>query len=87
MSKDVHFFAQDGSFGHAEGIVIIETDQWEEDDWDMVADAPDSRRAAVAMAMATWIRLDRPKDFWTHGAVPHPKYRNEINLAYGIIEA
>lgn len=87
MSRDVHFFAEDGSFGHAEGIVIIETDQWEEEDWDIVADVNDSRRAKVAKAMATWIRLGRPQDFWTHGAVPHPKYQREMDLAYGIMDS
>lgn len=65
MSRSVHYFGQDGQFGHAEGIQIIETDDWTEDDWFMLVETAPSERAAFALDIANWIRLGRPDDYWT----------------------
>lgn len=74
MSRDVHYFAVDGSYGHAEGIEIIETEKWTEDDWDLIAETADSERAAFARDITRWIRLGRPSDFFTPTWDVTPKY-------------
>lgn len=39
------FFAKDGSFGDADGLVTIDTRMWSSSDWERVEDALDYRRA------------------------------------------
>jgi hypothetical protein len=47
-----HYFATDGSYGDAEGLVIIDTSDWTDDEWGLVEDAPDDQRAAIAASLA-----------------------------------
>lgn len=42
------YFATDGSFGDATGLVIIDTSDWDQDDWDHVGFATDNERLSVA---------------------------------------
>ena len=44
----MHYFASDGSYRDAEGIIVVDTTDWTEDEWSLINDAPDSERAAVA---------------------------------------
>ena len=53
MSRSVHYFAKDGSYGHAEGIEIIETEKWTEDDWDLIAETADSAMRSQSLD-STW---------------------------------
>jgi hypothetical protein len=46
------YFAIDGNYGNADGIVIVETSDWSEDDWSAVEMAGDADRASVAYALA-----------------------------------
>jgi hypothetical protein len=73
--RDVHYFAVDGSYGHADGINLIETDKWQEAEWDLIATAPDNDRAAFALDIAEFVRLGRPEDFWTSDFKIAPRYR------------
>lgn len=50
--QEVHYFAVDGNYGSADGIVIVETSDWSEDDWQAIEDAGDRDRASVAYALA-----------------------------------
>lgn len=45
------YFAMDGSYGDAEEILIVDTDQWTEDDWDSVHNASDDGRSDVAQSI------------------------------------
>lgn len=42
------YFALDGSYGNAVDILIANTDNWTEEDWQTVEEASDSERLEVA---------------------------------------
>lgn len=47
-----HYFAQDGNYGDAEEILIVDTDLWNEEDWQEIEDAYDGERASVAQRIS-----------------------------------
>lgn len=47
-----HYFAQDGNYGDATELIIVDTDKWTEDDWLLIEDAHDSERADLAERIA-----------------------------------
>jgi len=47
-----HYFASDGNYGDAEGLVVIDTTSWTADEWDIIENTPDDRRAAVASSFS-----------------------------------
>lgn len=51
-TKVLHYFALDGNYGNADGIVLVDTSTWSEDDWSAIEMAGDSDRASVAYALA-----------------------------------
>jgi hypothetical protein len=46
------YFAMDGNYGNAHGLVIIDTADWTDADWDRVENATDDDRFIVAVAIA-----------------------------------
>jgi len=34
--KQLHYFATDGNYGSADGLVIVDTSDWDDDDWAIV---------------------------------------------------
>ena len=46
------YFAGDGSYGDASGLVIIDTRAWNNDQWDSIESASDYTRANVAQSIA-----------------------------------
>ena len=46
------YFAQDGSYGDAAGLIIIDARDWNDDQWDRVDNALDLMRASVALEIA-----------------------------------
>ena len=46
------YFAADGNCGSAEGLVIIDTSDWTESEWDIILDAPDEERARIAQEIS-----------------------------------
>lgn len=46
------YFAEDGSFGSATGIEILDTSGWTEADWERIDTARDDSRALVARMIA-----------------------------------
>lgn len=46
------YFAGDGSYGDASGLVIIDTRAWNNEQWDRVESASDYARAALAAMIA-----------------------------------
>lgn len=75
MARQVFYFASDGQFGDAEGLVFIETDGWEADDLEMIANTPPWDRKAFAQDMSRFVALGRPTDFWTGDMHVAPKYQ------------
>jgi len=43
------YFAADGNYGSADGMVVVDTTTWSEEDWTQVEEASDSERAQVAL--------------------------------------
>jgi hypothetical protein len=46
------YFASDGSYGPAAGLVVLDTTWWSDQDWDSVFMADDKDRCATALAVA-----------------------------------
>jgi hypothetical protein len=47
------YFAADGNCGSAEGLVIIDTSDWTESEWDVILSAPDEDRARIAREISS----------------------------------
>ena len=46
--KETHYFTEDGNYGEADKLVVIETSSWNEEDWQEIDDTPDWDRPRVA---------------------------------------
>jgi hypothetical protein len=46
------YFAADGSYGDAHGIIILDTRAWSEDDWTRIEYATNDNRSSVAITIA-----------------------------------
>lgn len=49
--RSMHYFAVDGNYGDAQGLVVMETTHWDETDWDIIESTSDENRPAVAQAL------------------------------------
>jgi hypothetical protein len=47
----ITYFATDGSFGDAAGIIIVDTTLWSDDDWLVIADTTDDDRSLAALRL------------------------------------
>lgn len=48
LQKVLSYFAADGSYGNAEGYVLMETTYWNEVDWNIIEDTSDMFRPIVS---------------------------------------
>jgi len=48
VQRALSYFSPDGNYGSAEGYVVMETTHWTEIDWDIIEQAQDHHRPAVA---------------------------------------
>lgn len=46
------YFALDGNYGTADGMVVVDTSGWTEEDWQAIDEVGDSDRASLALALA-----------------------------------
>lgn len=46
--RTIHYFAEDGNYGDANGLVVIETTRWTELDWEDIEMSSDESRPATA---------------------------------------
>ena len=46
------YFAMDGNYGYANGLIVIDTKDWKEADWDAIENASDHDRIVVAITIA-----------------------------------
>lgn len=53
-----HYFAVDGNYGDADGLVIVDTSDWDDDDWAAIDFARDSDKARIAKAIADGVDPD-----------------------------
>lgn len=49
----LHYFAKDGNYGTAEGLVIIDTTDWSEDEWADIDFSIDANRPMIALSLST----------------------------------
>jgi hypothetical protein len=49
--RALHYFAEDGSYGNASGLTIMETTHWDETDWAIIEGAADWARPEVARVL------------------------------------
>lgn len=50
-TRTLSYFAEDGNYGNAGGLTIMETTHWNETDWDIIESAADWARPEVARAL------------------------------------
>jgi hypothetical protein len=46
-----HYFAADGSYGDS-NVLVIDTSEWSQDEWDIIENCQDSERIAIAWQLA-----------------------------------
>lgn len=56
------YFAADGNYGDAEGLVMIDTTDWTEDEWMTIEYAPENERARIAQELEREVN-DQPTLF------------------------
>lgn len=47
-----HYFASDGNYGAADNVIIVRTDEWDADDWNLIEESSDLDRIATALEIA-----------------------------------
>lgn len=51
LKRSLAYFAVDGNYGDASGLVVMETTHWDNTDWDIIEEADDWLRPAVARVL------------------------------------
>lgn len=49
--KQLHYFTNSGDYGDAEGIIIISTADWTEQEWEAIRTAPPREVVRAALAI------------------------------------
>lgn len=57
-----YYFAADGSYGDADTLIIVDTADWTEEDWDHIEFARDRDRAEIAASIASHAAADKPQN-------------------------
>ena len=50
----LHYFAADGNFGNADELVIVDTSDWVEEDWERMEEAYDFQKPYVASSIRAY---------------------------------
>lgn len=53
-----HYFSQDGNYGDADALLVVDTTDWTNEDWDEIDEAPDYDRPRIARLISNKYRLD-----------------------------
>ncbi len=48
----LHYFAEDGNYGDASNLEVLDTSNWTQDEWQEVEEASDSTRVYIAAYIA-----------------------------------
>jgi hypothetical protein len=75
--NQVFYFSHDGNFGDASGLIFIEVNDWETEDFEMVDSTEPWDRKAFAEDIAEFIRLKRPRDYWNQDMTVAKKYKKQ----------
>jgi len=68
----MYYFAEDGSYGEAEGLVIVDTTLWTEEMWEVVSTTCESDRLEVLLQLDDVVIEPR--------LVPMPSPSNQLTL-------
>ena len=49
--RKLNYFAEDGNYGNADGLTIMETTHWDDTDWAIIESASDWARPEVARVL------------------------------------
>ena len=49
--SNLAYFAEDGNFGNASNLAIVDVSQWTEEDWERIEMASDYQRSMMAMSI------------------------------------
>lgn len=52
------YFAADGNCGSADGLVVIDTSDWTENEWNIILDAPNEERVRIAQEISSFLDKD-----------------------------
>lgn len=44
----LHYFTRDGSYGDGEDLVVVDTNTWTDEMWELIENASDSMRIVIA---------------------------------------
>lgn len=47
----LHYFAADGNFGNADELLVVDTSDWTDEDWERIEEAYDFQKPYVASAI------------------------------------
>jgi len=72
--RSLSYFAEDGNYGNAGGMVIMETTHWNELDWEIIEQVSDGDRPAVARLLTESYEPDADGEF----------IRNHLEEKYGL---
>jgi len=74
VERSLHYFASDGNYGNADGLVVMETTFWTADDWDIIDQTSDDDRGTVARLLTESYEPDADQEF----------IKNQLVEKYGI---
>jgi hypothetical protein len=60
VKRSLGYFAEDGNYGDAVGLLVLETTYWREIDWEILEAASDSQRVNVAKLITE--SYEKPED-------------------------
>lgn len=60
VERSLGYFALDGNYGNASGLLVLETTFWREVDWEILESASDDQRANVARLITE--SYEKPED-------------------------
>ena len=60
VERSLHYFALDGNYGSASGMLVLETTYWRDIDWEILDSASDDQRANVARLITE--SYEKPED-------------------------
>ena len=66
MSKPVtslSYFAKDGNYGDANGIIVVDTSEWTDSDFEMLDGVSDWDRPLAARTISEWIEGGRTDEY------------------------
>jgi hypothetical protein len=73
-TRALSYFAEDGNYGNAGGMTIMETTHWTELDWEIIEQVSDEHRPVVARLLTESYEPDADGDF----------IRKELEEKYGL---